>query len=147
MWNPEPGRVRVTPRACRGGGRVYEVSVYDRTLYEGAKPARFGTAEKARDAGLDKLRETHNRPTDRDETTNPGTAMTTINSLDELLAAMKAGDARTLGPHGDFEPDLPTWGDEWDNPPRGVRSYDESRAIVGECSEDLEIVPRSEVGW
>ena len=65
--------------------------------------------------------------------------MSQITNLDELFAALRAGDV-------ELSADLPVFAPEWENP-EGVWSWDETRAIVGTCADDLEILDRSEIDW
>lgn len=66
-------------------------------------------------------------------------------NLDELYLAMRRGDSRTLARQAesvsDWSTDLPLFGDRRPTNPDGVWSWDDGRAIVGTCPDDLEILP------
>ena len=63
-------------------------------------------------------------------------------TLDELCAAIKAGDPRTLDAYDEIRADLPTFGGETPPDTREVWSWDAGRMIVGTCAGDLRIVSR-----
>lgn len=62
----------------------------------------------------------------------------TSRSLDDLFADIKAG--RVV-----LDDNLPAFADEAAELGTGVWSWDATRAIVGTCVDDIEIVPRSDI--
>lgn len=60
-------------------------------------------------------------------------------TLDALFAAMKRDDP-WIGREWEM---LPVYGGPTPRSTMGVWSWDETRLIVGTCSDDLQIVPRS----
>ena len=68
-----------------------------------------------------------------------------MNSLDELLDAILAGDARLPRAHGEIDMSaLPTFGGLEPVDTAGVWSWDQSRLLVGGGSNDLEIVSKQD---
>ena len=65
-------------------------------------------------------------------------------TLNDLFAAITSGELDEYGDQIDWS-ELPIYADpEWDNPME-VWSWDETRAIVGDCSEEMRIIDRSEL--
>lgn len=67
-----------------------------------------------------------------------------MNSLEEVIAALKTNDARVTD-DGGWRTDLPTFGGPIPDDTTEVWSWDEERLIVGTCSNDVEIVPRDQI--
>lgn len=68
---------------------------------------------------------------------------TTIATLDDLFAAMRNHDPRTMDGE-EWSADLPTFGGEEPTDTYQVWSWDAERLIVGSCSDELRIVSRDE---
>ena len=69
-------------------------------------------------------------------------AKRSITTLDMLYHAMLANDARVLDQHGQWLSDMPTFGGSEPEDTRAVWSWDETRLLLGTCTDDLEIVDR-----
>lgn len=83
----------------------------------------------------------------------------TLNSLDDLLSAIKAGDfdyapgtteediEQGLAVPANWE-ELPKFGGDWPADTHAVWSWDEDRVMVGTCKDDMEILDRDdETAW
>ena len=62
--------------------------------------------------------------------------------LERLRDLLEANDPAVLDQHGQWSTDLPTFGGDEPENTDGVWSWDETRLIVGTCSDDVEIVSR-----
>lgn len=70
-----------------------------------------------------------------------------LGDLEGLLAAIRLDDPRVVDCDGELICDLPTFGGIEPANTTGVWSWDENRLLVGDCADDLEILPRAECPW